>query len=726
MGRRSPRAQAARSILGSSGKFVSNADRTSVVTENETDIVWEELPSLLADLISELMLDNADVDDDILELEAYEKKWILGWSKLLPWNTSAPVAVQEQRGFSRRSVQRRAQSKRKRELSVQHQAGSIRAFFLPVEQVAPEDGQDFGVAAFMPDAQPAVAGPPPIVQNENVWRVAITQLDAKLAKIHNNARMEKELKGVSFFSHLQHLSVRRYLALRLSGMHQVEASISVARTVWEKESADSYKSRCIPRWADEYLNNGTISESRQGKHPKTHSIIFNEDAKDLLRIHLRETPPLQRTPGGFRMSLNNEILRTIPHAPNSVSEQTARRWMYHLGFHPVKRGKNYYVDGHEREDVVLYRNAFLERMANYQRRIGYWDGAQMEIFCAPVLREGERRLIIITHDESIYYSNEAVAVLWEENGRQELRPKSRGRSQHVSGFCCPCCGFLEEENEETGEITRSFVIITPGKNADGYWTNDDLVLQLQRVMPLFERQHPGCDLLFMFDNSGNHHKAAPGGLCAADRNLSDGGAMKIQRDSVWKDAEGVEHEQCMYIEREDGVREAKGLKTILTERGLWPAGGLRKDDACTLVAAQPDFLAQREWLRETIENAGHTVDYYPKFHCELNYIEMVWAYSKQYLRRQCTYSFPDLVAKLPDVLLDNVPVTFHRRALRHCFRFMSGYRQGLQGPLLDYVMKKYRSHREVPRFVDAELVLLKDAHKKQLLDKIERKLNSSK
>jgi hypothetical protein len=74
--------------------------------------------------------------------------------------------------------------------------------------------------------------------------------------------------------------------------------------------------------------------------------------------------------------------------------------------------------------------------------------------------------------------------------------------------------------------------------------------------------------------------------------------------------------------------------------------------------------------------------YYPKFHCELNYIEMVWAYSKKKLRRTCTYNYHDLCRELPEALHD-VPVEFHRRALRHCFRFMSGYRHGLKGPLLD-------------------------------------------
>jgi hypothetical protein len=52
---------------------------------------------------------------------------------------------------------------------------------------------------------------------------------------------------------------------------------------------------------------------------------------------------------------------------------------------------------------------------------------------------------------------------------------------------------------------------------------------------------------------------------------------------------------------------------------------------------------------------------------------MVWAYCKV-----CTYNFHDLVLNLPETLHD-VPLPFHRRALTHCFRFMSGKRRGLKG-----------------------------------------------
>ena len=43
-----------------------------------------------------------------------------------------------------------------------------------------------------------------------------------------------------------------------------------------------------------------------------------------------------------------------------------------------------------------------------------------------------------------------------------------------------------------------------------------------------------------------------------------------------------------------------------------------------------------------------------------------------------------------------VSLLFIHKAYRHCFRFMSGYRHGMTGGLLDYAVKKYKSHRHIP------------------------------
>lgn len=165
------------------------------------------------------------------------------------------------------------------------------------------------------------------------------------------------------------------------------------------------------------------------------------------------------------------------------------------------------------------------------------------------------------------------------------------------------------------------------------------------------------------------------------------------------------------MQRDDGVQ--KGIKTILTERGVWKEGMKLECNHCKdvanigrvnsnpeccargLLASHEDFQQHKIWIEETAEERGHLTFFVPKFHCELNYIEMIWAYVKQALRRSC-YSFTDLQVTLPECL-SNLPLAFVKRASRHCFRFMSVYRAGLPaGPLADYPMKRYSGHRRIP------------------------------
>jgi hypothetical protein len=93
---------------------------------------------------------------------------------------------------------------------------------------------------------------------------------------------------------------------------------------------------------------------------------------------------------------------------------------------------------------------------------------------------------------------------------------------------------------------------------------------------------------------------------------------------------------------------------------------------------------------------GHKILFFPKFHCELNFIEMVWGYIKRKLRQECKFSFDVLKERVPIVLDTLIPIHFVRKAARHCLRFMAGYREGLKGPILDYAMKKFKGHRMIP------------------------------
>ena len=93
---------------------------------------------------------------------------------------------------------------------------------------------------------------------------------------------------------------------------------------------------------------------------------------------------------------------------------------------------------------------------------------------------------------------------------------------------------------------------------------------------------------------------------------------------------------------------AKGLRIVLTERGLWPESGTYWHGAtaavrtmlsvAALMSLQPDFHAQKSLIAETIEAEGHKRIFYPKFHCELNYIEYFWGAAKHYCRVNCDYT----------------------------------------------------------------------------------------
>ena len=64
----------------------------------------------------------------------------------------------------------------------------------------------------------------------------------------------------------------------------------------------------------------------------------------------------------------NQILRLMFRAWVSESYKvdvcvdTARTWLHQLGFHQCDHQKGVYFDGHEQDDVVTYRQEFLDRL----------------------------------------------------------------------------------------------------------------------------------------------------------------------------------------------------------------------------------------------------------------------------------------------------------------------------------------------------------------------------
>jgi len=185
----------------------------------------------------------------------------------------------------------------------------------------------------------------------------------------------------------------------------------------------------------------------------------------------------------------------------------------------------------------------------------------------------------------------------------------------------------------------SYKLFEAGTNRDGWFTNNDLIKQFEEFAGEFAVLHPGKELYFGFDNSMTHRAKATNGLDVTKLNLSDGGKNTPELRNGWyiKDGHRVEH----IMKNADGVQ--KGIRTILLERGKWhdkllkickpctnkvpiserKAGGYYVENCCatTILSRELDFVEQRDALTEAVENSGHKILFYPKYHCELNYIE---------------------------------------------------------------------------------------------------------
>lgn len=58
--------------------------------------------------------------------------------------------------------------------------------------------------------------------------------------------------------------------------------------------------------------------------------------------------------------------------------------------------------------------------------------------------------------------------------------------------------------------------------------------------------------------------------------------------------------------------------------------------AWRIMSLQSDFLAQKGRLHEGVEARCHMALFYPKFHCELNWMEYYWGKAKKYTPDNCT------------------------------------------------------------------------------------------
>lgn len=226
-----------------------------------------------------------------------------------------------------------------------------------------------------------------------------------------------------------------------------------------------------------------------------------------------------------------------------------------------------------------------------------------------------------------------------KEGQQPLRKKGRGRLIHVSDFINEADGRLIQRNKEGEIIQDARKIIFPGANGDPWWDTEQLLVQVGNALKIFNDTHPEAQALFIFDQSSAHASLPPNALHAFKMNKGNGGAQPFQRDTVIPESNPDPacrgKIQEMTIDLGNGKRQQKGLVAVLQERGFdlsiirkakcSPVCPFESQNCCMarVLSQQDDFLHQESMLESMIREASHLCIFLPKFHCELNPIEMV-------------------------------------------------------------------------------------------------------
>jgi hypothetical protein len=191
--------------------------------------------------------------------------------------------------------------------------------------------------------------------------------------------------------------------------------------------------RNIRTWIRRFLATGKLPLHRYGTFCL--SILKDEDFAQDIQLHLTKIAK-----NGYIRAQDVVDYIATPDIQDrlaklgkarTISLRTAQCWLGKLSWRYTKKRNGMYVDGHEREDVVEYRQGFVERWKQYEKRFVIFDNDGNELsqpsgFAVPGVRF---QLILVTHDESTFYENDRWKTKWvHANEKAVAERKGEGQS----------------------------------------------------------------------------------------------------------------------------------------------------------------------------------------------------------------------------------------------------------------------------------------------------------
>ena len=97
-----------------------------------------------------------------------------------------------------------------------------------------------------------------------------------------------------------------------------------------------------------------------------------------------------------------------------------------------------------------------------------YKNGKVETEICKQLKPGERRLVLVAHDEATMQANDGEKAGWLLDGEQPLKKKGVGRELHQSDVICLTYGWLKGAS----------LSLEYRKIYDGYWSGELFVKQV--------------------------------------------------------------------------------------------------------------------------------------------------------------------------------------------------------------------------------------------------------
>ena len=307
---------------------------------------------------------------------------------------------------------------------------------------------------------------------ESAWADHIIALDQ-----YHRAQQNLTLNTTNQLVHL-----RQYMVARSNGRKAMEASNLVA----ELSNKGPYYARILRESTKTFITDGTISPRHN--RPRVKSLLENGDVDFAVTEYLKEHK-FSATPNNLKAHLEKKVfpILNIP-GKKTIHEGTARKWMKKKNWSYGIRKKGIYVDGHERDDVVAYRERFLKDMAILEESMIMYHDDTLEPLQNLAIESGkQRQYILVTHDESCFHANDGGTYGWAPKGEQPLRKKGPGMGIMVSEFLLDTVGRLAISKETYQAIDNPLFpreaceIFEYGHN-NGYWTSEHMIKQVNKLL----------------------------------------------------------------------------------------------------------------------------------------------------------------------------------------------------------------------------------------------------